>query len=93
MGCAQALYTPDNNAWLIGISGGCKAVAEPCKAHKLLVFTLMVYDVISSHWLNYGLITTLSLHYPAVTVALLTCVPLESDVTFSRWAHRSRCGV
>lgn len=49
MGCAQALYTPDNNAWLIGISGGCKAVAEPCKAHKLLVFTLMVYDVISSH--------------------------------------------
>lgn len=78
---------------LIGISRGCKAVAEPCKAHKHLVFTLVVYGVMSSHWLNYGLITTLSLHYPTVTVALLSCVPLEGDVTFSRWAHRSYCGV
>lgn len=70
---------------LIGISRGCKAVAETCKAHKHLVLTLLVYDVISSHWLNYGLITTLSLHYPTVTVALLTCVPWGGDGTFSRW--------
>lgn len=74
---------------LIGISWGCKSVAEPCKAHRHLVFTLMFYYVIRTHWLNYGLIIALSLHYPTVTVALLTYVPLEDYMSFSRWAHRS----
>lgn len=34
---------------LIGISRGCKSVAEPRKAHAHLVFTLMVYYVIRAH--------------------------------------------